>query len=147
MASLKLIYVMRYVMIQGGEDVATVTTVMAVAPQDIHEARQVFGFTQIQLGAAFGGVRPETISRWERASSRYLLKVRPLHAEIMRQLTQATELLQELFPDSEDRTEFLNTPQREIGNRTPREAILEDPPYGLRDVVHLLGRMAEGIPT
>ena len=120
---------------------------MAVAPKDVREARNTLGFTQIQLGAAFGGVRPETISRWERASSRYQLKVRPLHAEIMRQLTQATDLLQELFPDKEDRTQFLNTAQRELGNRTPIETILQDPPYGLRDVVHLLGRMAEGIPT
>jgi len=124
-----------------------VTTVMAVAPKDIREARHVLGLTQIQLGAAFGGVRPETISRWERASSRYQLKVRPLHAEIMRQLTQATDLLQELYPDEADRTQFLNTPQRELGNRTPIETILQDPPYGLRDVVHMLGRMAEGIST
>ncbi len=123
------------------------TTVMAVAPKDVREARHTLGFTQIQLGTAFGGVRPETISRWERASSRYQLKVRPLHAEIMRQLTQTTDLLQELYPDKADRTQFLNTPQRELGNRTPIEAILQDPPYGLRDVVHLLGRMAEGIPT
>ncbi len=123
------------------------TTVMAVAPKDVREARRTLGFTQIQLGTAFGGVRPETISRWERASSRYQLKVRPLHAEIMRQLTQTTDLLQELYPDKADRTRFLNTPQRELGNRTPIETILQDPPYGLRDVVHLLGRMAEGIPT
>ena len=123
------------------------TTVMAVAPKDVREARNTLGFTQIQLGAAFGGVRPETISRWERASSRYQLKVRPLHAEIMRQLTQATDLIQEFYPDKEDRMQFLNTPQRELGNRSPIETILQDPPYGLRDVVHLLGRMAEGIPT
>ena len=122
------------------------TTVMAVSPKDVREARHVLGLTQIQLGAAFGGVRPDTISRWERASSRYQLKVRPLHAEIMRQLTQATDLLQELYPDEADRTQFLNTPQRELGNRTPIETILQDPPYGLRDMVRLLGRMAEGIP-
>jgi len=124
-----------------------VTVVMAVAPKDVREARHTLGLTQIQLGAAFGGVRPETISRWERASSRYQLKVRPLHAEIMRQLTRATDLLQELYPDKADLTQFLNTPQCELGNRTPIETILQDPPYGLRDVVRLLGRMAEGIPT
>ena len=123
------------------------STVMAVAPNDMREARLTLGLTQVQLGAAFGGVRPETISRWERAPSRFQLKVRPLHAEIMRQLTQATDLLQELYPDKEDLARFLDTPQRELGNRTPREAMLEDPPYGLRDVVQLLGRMAEGIPT
>jgi uncharacterized protein (DUF2384 family) len=65
----------------------------------------------------------------------------------MRQLTQTTDLLQELCPDKADRTQFLNTPQRELGNRTPIEAILQEPLYGLKDVVHLLGRMAEGIPT
>ncbi len=123
------------------------TTVMAVAPKDVREARHTLGFTQIQLGTAFGGVRPETISRWERASSRYQLKVRPLHAEIVRQLIQATDLLQELYPDEADRTKFLNTPQRELGNRTPIEIILQDPPHGFKDVVHLLGRMAEGIST
>jgi uncharacterized protein (DUF2384 family) len=123
------------------------STVMAVAPNDMRKARRTLGLTQVQLGEAFGGVRPETISRWERAPSRFQLKVRPLHAEIMRQLTQATDLLQELFPDKEALAQFLNTPQRELGNRTPREAMLEDPPYGLRDVVNLLGRMAEGIPT
>ena len=123
------------------------TTIMAVAPKDFREARHTLGFTQIQLGAAFGGVRPETISRWERASSMYQLKVRPLHAEIMRQLTQVTDLLQELYPEKADRTQFLNTPQRELGNRTPIETILQDSPYGLRDVFHLLGRLVEGIPT
>ena len=65
----------------------------------------------------------------------------------MRQLTQTADLLQELYPDNADRTQFLNTPQRELGNRTPIETILQDSPYGLRDVVHLLGRLAEGIPT
>jgi len=123
------------------------STVMAVAPNDMRKARRTLGLTQVQLGEAFGGVRPETISRWERAPSRFQLKVRPLHAEIMRQLTQATDLLQELFPDKKDLVQFLNTPQRELGNRTPKEVVLEDPPYGLRDVVNLLGRMAEGIPT
>jgi len=123
------------------------TKVMAVTPKDIREARHTLGFTQIKLGTAFGGVRPETISRWERASSRYQLKVRPLHAEIMRQLTQTTDLLQELYPDKADRTQFLNTPQRELGNRTPIGTILQEPPYGLRDLAHLLGRLAEGIPT
>ncbi len=123
------------------------TTVMAVAPSDLRLARHTLGLTQIKLGEAFGGVRPETISRWERAPSRFRLKVRPLHAEMMRQLTQVTDLLLELFPMESDRMNFLNTAQRELGNRTPIEAIIDDPPYGLREVGRLLGRMAEGIPT
>ena len=122
-------------------------TVMVVAPDEVREARQILGLTQLQTGVAFGGVRPETISRWERSSLQNRPNVRPLHAEIMRQLTQAANLLQELYPDDADRREFLNSPQRELGGRTPVEAMLQDPPYGLRDVARLLGRMAEGIPT
>lgn len=122
-------------------------TVMVVAPDDIREARQVLGLTQIQAGIAFGGVRPETISRWERSSQQNRPKVRALHAEIMRQLTRAADLLQELYPEDANRTAFLNSPQRELEGRTPVEAMLQDPPYGLRDIVRLLGRMAEGIPT
>lgn len=122
-------------------------TIMVVAPNDVREARHVLGFTQLQLGVAFGGVRPETISRWERASQQNKPKVRPLHAEIMRQFTRAADLLQELYPEDANRIAFLNSAQRELGDRTPIEAMLQEPPYGLRDVVHLLGRIAEGIPT
>lgn len=123
------------------------TTVMCVSPKKVREARKVLGFTQLQTGRAFGGVRPETISRWERASNKKLPKVREIHAETMRQLKETADLLEELFPQESAREKFLNTPQRELGGRTPNEAMLEDPPYGLRDVARLLGRMAEGIPT
>ncbi len=122
-------------------------TVMVVAPDDVREARHVLRLTQIQAGIAFGGVRPETISRWERSSQQNPPKVRPLHAEIMRQFTRAADLLRELYPDEPERSRFLSTPQRELENRTPIDVMLNEPPYGLRDVVHLLGRMAEGIPT
>lgn len=122
-------------------------TVMVVSPDDVRKARHVLGLTQIQAGVAFGGVRPETVSRWERSSATDRPKVRALHAEVMRQLTRAAHLLTELFPDVPDQTAFLNTPQRELSGLTPIEAMLQQPPYGLRDVVRLLGRMAEGIPT
>jgi len=122
-------------------------TVMVVAPDDVREARQVLGLTQIQAGIAFGGVRPETISRWERSSRRNRPRIRPLHADIMRQFTSAAGLLLELYPEHDDRSAFLNSPQRELQGRTPIEAMLQDPPYGVRDVVRLLGRIAEGIPT
>ena len=35
----------------------------------------------------------------------------------------------------------------ELGGKSPYDAIMKEPPYGLRDVVRLLGRMTEGIPT
>jgi uncharacterized protein (DUF2384 family) len=120
---------------------------MVVAPDEVREARHVLGLTQVQAGVAFGGVRPETISRWERSSPKKRPRIRPLHAEIMKQLTMAADLLVELYPDQDDREVFLNSPQRELQGRTPIEAMLKDPPYGVRDVVLLLGRIAEGIPT
>jgi len=120
---------------------------MVAAPDEVRQARHILGITQLQAAQAFGGVRPETISRWERSSKKNPPRIRQLHAEIMRQLTGAADLLQELYPEDANRREFLNSPQRELGGRTPVEAILQDPPYGLRDVVRLLGRLAEGIPT
>lgn len=122
-------------------------TVMIVDPQDVKEARKILGFTQVQAGVAVGNVRSETISRWERSPKDKPLKMRGLHVETTMQLTQTADLLLDLYPDKSDRMKFLHTPQRELGGRSPYDAIMQDPPYGLRDVVRLLGRMAEGIPT
>lgn len=122
-------------------------TVMIVDPIDVKEARHILGFTQIQAGVALGGVRPETISRWERSPKNTRPNVRGIYVETTRQLTQTADLLVELYPEKTERMAFLHTPQRELSGQTPYEAIMGDPPYGLRDVVRLLGRMAEGIPT
>jgi uncharacterized protein (DUF2384 family) len=122
-------------------------TVMIVDPKDVREARNILGFTQVQAGVALGNVRPETISRWERTPGNERPRMRGIHVETTRQLTQTADLLVELYPDKTDRMTFLNTPQRELGGQSPYDAIMGDPPYGLRDVVRLLGRMAEGIPT
>ena len=122
-------------------------TVMIVDPKDVREARTILGFTQVQAGVALGNVRPETISRWERAPGNKRPKMRGIHVETTRQLTQTADLLVELYPDKTDRITFLNTPQGELGGQSAYDAIMGDPPYGLRDVVRLLGRMAEGIPT
>ncbi len=65
----------------------------------------------------------------------------------IQQLTETADLLVDLYPDKEDRIKFLVTPQGELGGKSPHDAIMQDPPYGLRDVVRLLGRMEEGIPT
>jgi uncharacterized protein (DUF2384 family) len=122
-------------------------TVMIVDPKAVREARNILGFTQVQAGVALGNVRPETISRWERTPGNERPRMRGIHVETTRQLTQTADLLVELYPGKTDRMTFLNTPQRELGGQSPYDAIMGDPPYGLRDVVRLLGRMAEGIPT
>ena len=122
-------------------------TVMIVDPTDVKEARLILGFTQVQAGVALGNVRSETISRWERSPKHTRPNVRGIHVESTRQLTETADLLVELYPDKNDRLTFLHTPQRELNGKSPYDAIMQDPPYGLRDVVRLLGRMAEGIPT
>ena len=122
-------------------------TVMIVDPKDVRKARNILGFTQIQAGVALGNVRPETISRWERTPGNERPRMRGIHVETTRQLTQTADLLVELYPEKTDRMTFLHTPQRELSGQSPYDAIMGDPPYGLRDVVRLLGRMAEGIPT
>ena len=122
-------------------------TVMIVDTIDVKEAREILGFTQVQAGVAVGNVRSETISRWERSPKNKPLKMRELHVETTRHLTQTADLLVDLYPDKDDRLTFLHTPQPELGGKSPYDAIMKDPPYGLRDVVRLLGRMAEGIPT
>lgn len=122
-------------------------TVMAIAPERLRRARLTLHFTQLNAGIALGHVRPETVSRWERSKRKESVKVQPLYAETMRQLAMAADLLEELYDTNEERLAFLNSPQPELMGRTPRMAMLEDPPFGLRDVVRLLGRMAEGIPT
>lgn len=122
-------------------------TMMIVDPTDVKEARLILGFTQVQAGVALGNVRSETVSRWERSPKNIRPNVRGIYVQSTRQLTETADLLIELYPDKNDRMVFLDTPQRELGGLSPRDAIMQDPPYGLRDVVRLLGRMAEGIPT
>ena len=122
-------------------------SMMIVDPTDVKEARLILGFTQVQAGVALGNVRSETVSRWERSPRNIRPNIRGIHVQSTRQLTETADLLIELYPDKNDRMIFLDTPQRELGGLSPRDAILQDPPYGLRDVVRLLGRMAEGIPT
>ncbi len=48
------------------------------------------------------------------------------------------DLLVDLYPDKNDRLTFLNTPQPEIGGKSPYDEIMKYTPYGLRDVVRLL---------
>ncbi len=122
-------------------------TVMIVDPKDMKEARAILGFTQVQAGVALGNVRPETVSRWERSKRNERPNMRGIHVETTRQLTETADLLVDLYPDKAGRMNFLHTAQPELGGKSPYDAIMQDPPYGLRDVVRLLGRMAEGIPT
>jgi len=121
--------------------------VMIVDPKELKKSRNILGFTQIQAGIALGYVRSETVSRWERAPENIRPNMRELHVESTRQFTETANLLIDLYPENEDRMIFLHTPQRELRGESPFDTIIQDPPYGLRDVARLLGRMAEGIPS
>lgn len=117
-----------------------------IRPTKLRQARATLGLTQAQAARALGGVRPETVNRWERARSRKF-RVKELHAQTIRYLQEAADLLVDLFPDPEDQVNFLRAPHRELGRRSPLQVIVEDPPYGLRDVWRLLMRAAHGVPA
>lgn len=115
-----------------------------IPPQKFRKARALLGLTQVEAARALGHVRPETVSRWE---SRGSAKVRPLHAQTARYLIEIAHMLRHVAPTDEDRRRFLNSPQPDLGRKTPRQVILEDPPFGARQVYDLLGRILHGVPS
>ena len=115
-----------------------------IPPQKLRRARVLLGLTQVEAGRALGHVRPETVSRWEGRSS---AKVRPLHARTARYLIEIARMLRDVAPTDEDRRRFLNSPQPDLRGKTPRQVMLEDPPFGARQVYDLLGRILHGVPS
>ena len=132
-----------YVKIES-EDEMVSTLAETIPPQKLRKARVVLGLTQIEAGRALGRVRAETVSRWE---SRAPARVRPLHAQTARTLIEIARMLQHVAPTDEDRRRFLNSPQPDLRGKTPRQVMLEDPPFGARQVYDLLGRILHGIPS
>jgi uncharacterized protein (DUF2384 family) len=120
------------------------TAIETIPPQKLRKARVLLGLTQVEAGRALGQVRPETVSRWENRSSS---RVRPLHARTARYLVEIARMLQGVAPTEEDRRRFLNSPQPDLRGKTPRQVLLEDPPFGARQVYDLLGRILHGIPS
>ena len=126
------------------EGVPVNTAIATIPPQKLRRARVLLGLTQVEAGRALGQVRPETVSRWENRSSS---RVRHLHAQTARYLIEIARMLQDVAPTEEDRRRFLNSPQPELRGKTPRQVLLEDPPFGARQVYDLLGRILHGIPS
>lgn len=119
------------------------TVTGTIPPQKLRKARVLLGLTQVEAGRALGHVRPETVSRWESRSAR----VRPLHAQTARYLIDIARMLQYVAPTDDDRRRFLSSPQPDLRGKTPRQVMLEDPPFGARQVYDLLGRILHGIPS
>ncbi len=119
------------------------TTTATIAPRQLRKARAVLGLTQAEAGHALGRVRPETVSRWESRQWR----VRPIHAQTVRYLIQIARMLQEVARTPDEQRAFLNSPQPDLHGKTPRQVMLDDPPFGAREVYDLLGRILHGIPA
>ncbi len=120
------------------------TAIETIPPQKLRKARVLLGLTQVEAGRALGHVRSETVSRWE---SRGSAKVRPLHAQTARYLIEIARMVQHVAPTDEDRRRFLTSPQPDLRGKTPRQVMLEDPPFGARQVYDLLGRILHGVPS
>jgi len=118
---------------------------VAVHPTKLRKARTLLGLTQVEAARALGGVRPETVSRWEHKQGR--VRTRALHAQTITYLSDIAELLTALVPDRAAQREFLTRPHPRLGRRSPLDVMLNDPPYGLREVWRLLLRVAHGIPA
>ncbi len=114
-----------------------------IPAQKLRKARRLLGLTQVEAGRALGRVRPETVSRWESRSA----KARHLHAQTARYLIEIARMLRDVAPAEEDRRRFLNSPQPDLHGKTPHQVMLEDPPFGARQVYDLLGRVLHGIPS
>lgn len=115
-----------------------------IQPQRLRKARSLLGLTQVEAGRALGRVRAETVSRWE---SRASAKVRPLHAQTAHYLIEVARMLRQVAPSAEDRQRFLTSPQPDLRGKTPRQVMLDDPPFGARAVYDLLGRILHGVPS
>jgi uncharacterized protein (DUF2384 family) len=104
----------------------------------------VLNLTQAEAGLALGGIRQETISRWEQDSR---LEVRRASTQPIRELIEVATLLLDLYPDPRHRREFLDRPQRGLAGQRPADVLKERPPYGIHEVWRLLMQVAHGIPS
>jgi uncharacterized protein (DUF2384 family) len=91
----------------------------------------VLNLTQAEAGLVLGGIRQETISRWEQDTR---LKVRRASTQPVRELIDVATLLLDLYPDPSRRRELLNRSQRELGVRRPADVLKECPPFGIHEV-------------
>jgi uncharacterized protein (DUF2384 family) len=111
----------------------------------LRHARGVLNLTQAEAGLALGGIRQETISRWEQGT---LLKLRRASAQPIRELVELATLLVDMYPNPQRRREFLHRPQRGLGDQHPANVLLKErPPNGIHKVWLLLIEVAHGIPS
>ena len=119
---------------------------MKISSKEFRKARKILCLTQKQAGFVLGNVSPGRISRWERSPEDKLPTMKDLEANAIELFILLAEFLVDFFPEKAERERFLHTPKLVLGEKSPFETIMKDPPNGLRVVVQFLGRLAYGIP-
>jgi len=73
--------------------------------------------------------------------------MRAVHAQTARYFIDIARMLQKVAPTAEEQQVFLRSPQPDLHGKTPRQVMLDDAPFGAREVYDLLGRIVYGIPA
>ena len=126
------------------------TPAVALSGAALRRARATLKLSQMEAGQVLGGLRQETISRWEQRR-----RVEPHAASEypMRELIEVSTLLLDMYParaarrDPARRQRFLDSPQRGLRGRSPRAALAERPPYGVHELWQFLMEIAHGLPA
>jgi len=120
------------------------TPAVALSGAALRRARATLKLSQMEAGQVLGGLRQETISRWEQRR-----RVEPHAASEypMRELIEVSTLLLDMYPDPARRQRFLDSPQRGLRGRSPRAVLAERPPYGVHELWQFLMEIAHGLPA
>ncbi|MBU4287341.1 MAG: DUF2384 domain-containing protein [Syntrophaceae bacterium] len=107
---------------------------------NVHGLRLQFDCSQETMGHIIG-VSGRTIARWEADESHPTFLAREKISELQEILTK----MQDVIKKGKE-TEWLNSPNEALGNKTPLEIITRGR-EGIQEVLHLLGRIEWGIYT
>jgi len=107
--------------------------------KQLADLRTEFGCSRQIMGGIIG-VSEKTIARWEGNENHPGFLAREKVDELQVILKKMSGIIKK---DKE--TEWLNTPNEDLGNKTPLEVMKDR--NGIQEVKHLLGRLEWGIAT
>ena len=116
------------------------TVITHLANKQVGELRKKFGCSQETMGHIIG-VSGRTVARWE-ANENDLSR---LARQRVNELQTISEKMEGVIKKGKE-TEWLNTPNEALGNKSPLEVIIRSL-EGVREVLNLLGRIEWGIVT
>jgi len=120
------------------------TPAVALSGTALRRARAALNLSQTEAGRVLGGLRQETISRWEQERR---VQPRTTSAYPMRELIEVATMLLDMYPDPARRQRFMASPQRGLRGRSPRAVLSERPPYGVHELWQFLMEIAHGLPA